>query len=52
MERGFTSVDDEKEDDEREKDKNERNAKDAVLVKLFIAQNIPRACRKFIKPKA
>ena len=52
LERAFTSEDDEKEDDEEEKDKDEKNAKDAVNMKLFIGQNIPRAWSKFIRGKA
>ena len=52
LERAFTSEDDEKEDDEEDKDKDEKNTKDAVNMKLFIAQNIQRAWSKFIRGKA
>ena len=52
LERAFTSEDDEKEDDEEEKDKDEKNAEDAVNMKLFIGQDIPRAWSNVIRGKA
>ena len=48
LERVLQSEDDAKEDDEEEKDKDEKDAKDAVSMKLFTGENIPRTWYIFI----